>query len=133
MASELRIKTQEAVDNVRDLVDGCDLAMLIDRETGLVLCKSSQGTVPQDQLDKLAGSAQTELNGTLATALTNSASEGDVLSSFNVGKDKVIVVLKSQGLSEDALVCQFTKLPNRSDLQDAAEAIFTLSTEVEAA
>jgi len=132
MASELRKKTQEAIDTVRETFGGCELAMLIDCETSLVLVKSSQSSVPQDQLDRLAVSAQSDLEGNLATALTNSANEGDILSAVNVEKDKIVAMLRLQG-SDDALVCQFANLPNRTDLQDAAKQIFDLSIEGEAA
>ncbi len=133
MASELRQKIQEAADKLRDRVDGCDLVILIDPETNLVLCKSSEKPVSQDQLDRLADSALVELDGPLASALTSNAAGKDSLTSFNIGKQSILAVIKSQGSTEDMLVCQFKTMPNRSDLRDAAGQIFNLSTDVEAA
>lgn len=133
MASELRQKTQEAVDKLRERINGCNLAILIDPETNLVLCKSSEKSVSQDQLDLLADSAQLEVKGALASALKNNAADEDLLTAFNIGKHTIVAVIKSLGKNEDMLVCQFKIMPNRSDLRDAAEYVFNLSTDVEAA
>lgn len=133
MASELRQKIQEAVDELRDHFEGCDLVILIDPETNLVLCKSSEKPVSQDQLDKLADSALAELDDPLASALTSNAAAEASLTSFNIGKQSILAVIKSQGSAEDMLVCQFKTMPNRSDLRNAAEQVFNLSNDVEAA
>jgi hypothetical protein len=133
MASDLRKKTQEAMDVLRDDVDSCQMAMLIDRDTGLVLAKSSASVVPQNKLDQLANSAQTELAGPLLNALTVETKGDEIVTALYVGKDEVIAVVKSLRSNDDALVCQFTAMPNRSALTDAATAVFSITTQAEAA
>jgi len=133
MASDLRKKTQEAMDLLRESVAGCQLALLIDRETGLALCKSTVNVVPQNRLEQLSAAAQRELAGSLIAALPQQGTEDGILTALYVGKDEVVAVLKSLRSEDDALVCQFTDLPNRSDLIDAAEAVFSVSVEAEAA
>ena len=133
MASKLREKTQAAVDKLRNDVEGCDLAILVDPETNLVLCKSSGKSISQDQLDRLADSARLDLEGALAKALVTDAADGDLLAAYNIEKNTVVAVLNSQGSSDDVLVCQFANMPDRSDLHAAAELVFNLSTDVEAA
>jgi len=66
MASDLRVKTQNAIDALREANKNCSLAMLIDGDTGLVLCKSSQSVIPQDELDELAASTQTQRGNLIA-------------------------------------------------------------------
>lgn len=133
MASNLKQRTQEAIDALQSGVDGCTLAMLIDGETGLVLSKTSDTVVPQDQLDELATTLSHDLNGPLATAFSADASSADLLTGVRIGKDSIVVALRKSQSGQDALICQFNTHPNRSDLSAAANAVFDLTTEGEAA
>ena len=133
MASNLKIRTQEAIDALRSNVDGCTLAMLVDGETGLVLCKTSDTVVSQDQLDDLATAASTDLNGPLAIALSDNASSTDLLTGMRIGKESTIVALRASQPGQDALICQFDSPPNQSNLSAAARTVFDLTTEGEAA
>ena len=133
MASELRKKTQDAIDGMREDVAGCELAMLIDRDTGLVLAKSSEKAVPQNRLDQLSASARTELSGSLVTALSDLTSDGDIFTALYVGKKEVVAVVSSVNHREDALVCEFSDIPVRADLLKAASTVFNISDAAEAA
>ncbi len=133
MALSLRQRTQNAIDGLRTTVGGCEFAMLVDLETGLVLAKSSEVNISHDRLEHLATSAVTELNGALASSLPALVAGGDMLTLFYVGKEEIIGVVKSVHTNEEALVCAFAKMPDQADLARASAGIFNVATEAEAA
>ena len=133
MASELRIKTQAAIDALREANTACSLALLIDGDTGLVLCKSSDAVVSQNELDELATAAQTRRKSPLTDGITEVSKEPKFLSSFQIEKDSITTVISPVQNSDDALICQFDKMPNRATLLDSARAIFNLTNDAEAA
>lgn len=133
MASELRIKTQTALDALRDANDTCSLALLIDGDTGLVLCKSSDAVVPQNELDELATNARGQRKNALTKAIVEVSTDPDFLSSIQIEKDSITAVINPVQNSDDALICQFDRMPDRATLLDSVRAIFDLTSDVEAA
>jgi len=133
MASELRKKTQTAIDALRDANDACSLAMLIDGDTGLVLCKSSDSVVPQNELDELASGAQDQRNNSLAAAMIEESTNASLLSWVQIEKDSITAVISPAQDNDDRLICLFNAMPDRSTLLGSARTIFDLTTDVEAA
>lgn len=133
MASDLRKKTQDAIDALCDSNEGCELAMLIDGETGLVLCKSSDAAVPQNKLEDMAANAQSERKSALVSAMIASSDNANLLSSVRMKNDAVTAVVTPAGENDDSLVCQFNAMPNRLALFDSARAVFDLTSEAEVA
>jgi len=133
MASELRKKTQTAIDALRESNETCSLALLIDGDTGLVLCKSSDAVIPQNKLDDLATGAQDQRKNSLALAMTESASNPDLMSWIQIEKDSITAVIRRGQDSDDALICQFKDMPDRTALLNSARTIFDLATDAEAA
>ncbi len=133
MASELRKKTQTAIDALRDANDACSLAMLIDGDTGLVLCKSSDSVVPQNELDELASGAQDQRNNSLAAAMIEESTNASLLSWVQIEKDSITAVISPAQGNDDRLICLFNAMPDRSTLLGSARTIFDLTTDVEAA
>lgn len=133
MASELKRKTQEAIEGLRERVSGCDLAMLVDRETGLVLSKSCETTVSQNHLETLANTARADLDSMLSSSVIDLGENAALLSTSRIGKAGVTVVLRSVLSEDEALVCRFAAMPDRADLSLAANAVFEISLDAEAA
>ena len=133
MASELRIKTQNAIDALREANNACSLAMLIDGDTGLVLCKSSETVIPQNQLDELATGSQDKRKNALALALIEASSNSEYLSWIQIEKDTITTVISPAQESEDTLICQFSDMPDRAALLTSARTIFDLTSVSEAA
>ena len=57
----LRKKTREAIDSLHERLKECQIAMLIDQETGLVLCKSAASPSSQTLVEQVANDALAEL------------------------------------------------------------------------
>ncbi len=133
MASDLRVKTQNAIDALREANKNCSLAMLIDGDTGLVLCKSSQSVIPQDELDELAASTQTQRGNLIASAMVDMSSKARSMSWSQFDKTAVTTVVSSVGANQDTLVCRFDSAPDRSALFESAQTIFDLTSDAEAA
>lgn len=133
MHSELKKKTQESIEAIHALFEDCDLAMLVDQETGLVLSKSAAAPISQSVLETLAGEAQSQLSGKLAQGIANSVKAPEILSVSQYSKAGVLVILQDLRNSEDALVCRFKTSPKRSDLVAMANDIFKLSSSAEVA
>lgn len=135
MTSNLKQKTQEAIDTMRELVDGCDLVMLVDRETGLILSKSSAKPLAQNHLEQIAATALADLRDPLAAAVPGQQGAAGLVALTRMHKDDIVVALRTSNdnQSEDALVCQFTDKPDRRDMIDAAGDVFALSASAEAA
>jgi len=133
MASELRQKIQTAIDKLRTENSSCSLALLIDGDTGLVLCKSSDAIVPQNALDALAENAQAKHKNSLVDAMTEASSESKLSSWVQVEKESVTAIIRPTQESDDALICQFDTMPDRSALFGSAREVFDLTTDAEAA
>jgi len=107
--------------------------MLIDGETGLVLCKSSETVIPQNELDELATITQEQQSNPIASAMLGIAPKAHLLSRTQIEKTTVTTVISSIGGNEDMLVCQFDSSPERSTLNASAQKIFDLASDAEAA
>jgi len=133
MLAELRKKTQETIDTMRELVDGCQLVMLVDQETGLVLCQSAAVSVSYDQLEYLAEGARKYLKSALVTALSGIDKDTECLVVTRFGASGVTAVIQNLECRDEVLVCQCESMPSRTDLMDAANEVFELSSTAEAA
>lgn len=133
MASNLREKTQTAVDDLRGSVEGCNLAMLIDPETGLVLCKSSDAAVSQDRLNSVASSAQSALRSSLLNAKGDVSPTATLVSVSQIGKTATTVTLQPIPSHDEALVCRFDGTPDQDALSAAARSVFSITSGTEAA
>jgi hypothetical protein len=133
MASELKRKTQEAIEGLRERVSDCDLAMLVDRETGLILSKSTETTVSQNLLETIANTARGDLDSMLSNSVSDLSENAALLSVSRVEKSGVTVVFRSLLSADEALVCRFTSPPDRAELSISANAVFEVSLETEAA
>jgi len=131
--SNLRTKTQDMVDALHERLKDCRLAMLIDQETGLVLCKSSASPGSQNQIEQIAEEALAEIRASSATGFRASASLPELLLITRIRKADVLVFLQDLCRGEDALVCQFNSQPNRTYLMEVASEIFGLPTIMEVA
>lgn len=132
-SSDLRKKTQQAVDGLRSGIEGCTLVMLIDQETGLVLCQSSAAAVSQDRLDAVATDGQTALRSSLLKAKDELSPDATLVSVSKIGKSDMTITLQPIPASDEALVCRFDTAPNRTDLSAAARTVFAVTSETEAA
>lgn len=133
MASELRVKTQNAIDELRNANEACSLALLIDGDTGLVLCKSSDATVSQNELDDLAADAQKQRKDSLLKSMTEASAKPSFLSSIQIEKKSITAVMAPAAGGDDTLICQFDSMPDRTALFNSARAIFDLTNDAEAA
>ena len=133
MASKLREKTQKAVDEMRASVSGCNLVLLIDPDTGLVLSKSSDDTVSQDRLNSVATAAQTALRSTLMNSADEVSSKTTLVSVSQIGRTGTTVTLQPMPARDEALVCRFDGTPNRDELSTAAKSVFAVTSGTEAA
>ncbi len=120
MASESRQKTQDAVNALRDSIENCDLAMLIDSDTGLVLCIDSETTLPHDVLERIADTAKVDAGSPLAKAM---ADDGAPLSVSKIDADGWTVALKASA-GDEFLVCRCATAPDRTALDAAAQVVF---------
>lgn len=132
MASELREKTQKAIDALREANSTCSLAMLVDGDTGLVLCKSSDAVVPQNELDELASGAQQQRGNALHSAMIDTTTDASLFSWTQVTKESITTAITSVGSGDETLICQFESAPDRPTLHKSASAVFDLSSDAEA-
>ena len=133
MAPDLKQKMQIAIDDLRATNESCSLALLVDGDTGLVLCKSSDAIVPQEKLDELATSARDRRKNLLTIAMIESSSNPDFMSWVQVHKDAITAVVSPANDYDDALICQFSDMPSRSVLLDTARDALTMINDAEAA
>jgi len=129
----LRKKTREAIDSLHERLKECQIAMLIDQETGLVLCKSAASPSSQTLVEQVANDALAELRSQSAQSFHASVDEPQLLSLTRVAKTAVTVIIQDLRSEEDALVLVFNKQPNRAYLMDVAAEIFELPISMEAA
>jgi len=129
----LRKKTREMIDALHARLKDCQLAMLIDQETGLVLCKSAASPSSQTMVEQIATDALAELKLQSARSFHKSADEPELLSVTRVAKSAVTVIVQDLKSNDDALVLVFKKQPNRAYLMEVAAEIFQLPTSMEAA
>ncbi len=133
MSSDIRRKIQSAIDTLRNTVTGCEIAMLVDRDTGLVLSKSNTGTVPQDYLDRLVSQAQDMLDDSLPEGFCEPHEKDATLCIYRYGAKKMTAVVTSGNPAGDIVVCEFAERPEQSGILTATEALFELTCEDKAA
>jgi len=133
MASELRIKMQDAVGGLRESVPGCDLAVLIDPATGLVLCQSSETQVSQDRLDAVARDGKRALDNGLVNAHADIAPDATLVSVMDIGRTGSTVTLVAVPSREEALVCRFSDVPDDAGMTEEAKKVFAIVAGPEAA
>ena len=129
----LRTKTRELIDALHERLKDCQFAMLIDQETGLVLCKSAASPSSQTLIEQIAGDALVELRLRSAQSFHASVDEPELISITRVAKSAVTVIVQDLKSQEDALVLVFKKQPNRAYLMEVAAEIFELPQSMEAA
>ena len=130
---ELRKKTRDAIDALHGRLKECQLAMLIDQETGLVLCKSSASPTSQTKVEQIAADALSEINVPSAVSFQKSVEAPELVSITRLQQSLVMVIIQDLRKKEDALVCLFKKQPNRAYLMEVASEIFNLPSTMEAA
>ena len=129
----LRKRTREAIDALHERLKDCQFAMLIDQDTGLVLCKSAATPSSQTLIEQIATDALAELQLQSAQSFRGSVDGPELLSITRVAKSAVTVIVQDLKSKEDALVLVFKKQPNRAYLMEIAAEIFELPTSMEAA
>ena len=120
MANESRQKTQAAVDALRDSVAGCDLAMVADVETGLVLCTDGASAQPHDVLERLSDAVRADLSAPWVEAM---ATGDKTVSVARIDADGHTVALRPAG-GEEIVICRCSTTPDREALDRAASAVF---------
>ena len=130
---ELRKKIRDAIDALHDRLKECQLAMLIDQRTGLVLCKSGASPTSQTKIDQIAADALTEINLPSSLSFQKSADAPEIVSMTRLHHSSVMVIIQDLKKMDDALVCVFKKQPSRAYLMEVASDIFQLPSSMEAA
>ena len=133
MASDIKKKTQEGVDSLFELVDGCQLVMLIDPETGLVLSTNTDAKVSQDERDRLASRACNALDFGPASTLCNEGSGSDIVSVTLMEATGNVIAIRDLSADGVAIVGRFNGTPSRSDLNQTAGDVLQLFAPEEAA
>ncbi len=129
MANDSRQKTQAAVAALRESLTSCDLAMVADLETGLVLCTDTASTMPHDTLERIANDARTDLSAPWVEAMT---APDQTVSVSRIDAAGCTVVLHPAGGGE-IVVCRCTAAPDRAALDRAAGAVFDVLSSTEGA
>lgn len=133
MASERRKEIQSAVADLRGNIEGCSLAMLIDSETGLVLCNSSDTVISQDRLEAIANTGRADLQSpTVSAMLALTKSDGPV-SNTNIEEDAITVAIQVTTKSETTAICVFDEAPNPEELIDRSRVVFAITETMEVA
>ncbi len=130
MSAAMRLKTQEAVDRLVASVDTCNVALLTDSSTGLILCTSSDSAMPQNALERFADDMKADLAYPYIDAAVEVA-ECKTVSSTRIDADGWVIALRAMPSGEDILICRCDDAPDRAALNEAAAAVFELMTPAE--
>lgn len=97
----------EQLDAFREGLSGCNIAVLVDLSTTMVLSKSSGGRVPQEDLDALAEAAREALDGPMADAALGRDGETpeEALGSLVATSSETRAFLRGAPGRHEALVC----------------------------
>ena len=100
----------EQLDAFREGLSGCDIAVLVDLSTTMVLSKSTGGRVPQEELDALAEAAREVLEGPMSEAALGSDGEApeEALGGLVATGAETRAFLRGAPGRHEALVCVCT-------------------------
>ncbi len=129
MATDSRQKTQAAVAALRESLTDCDLVMVADAETGLVLCTDMASTLSHDTLERIADGARAGLSAPWVEAM---ATPDQPVSITRIDANIHTVTLRP-AVGEEIVVCRCTTAPDRAVLDPAAGAIFDVLSATEGA
>lgn len=133
MASNTRQQIQDRIDHLASLVDECHCVVLVDWQTGLILCRDTDATIPQDALDALAADGLEALQSPFMSSVIALSDSLSTVSCTRHTATGITFGIQSREIGAEAIICAGKNINDRVSLERDAQELLTFLAKAEAA